>query len=363
MTTMSESVYARHGVDTEQADRATAALVAVLGQIDPGRPRRALLRSGHYANILRLTSDLGVAVSADGIGSKAIVAEQLGRFNTVGIDCVAMNANDVICVGAEPIAMLDYLSVAEADEAMLVSIAEGLKAGAEMAHIEIPGGEVAQLPGMVRSHGEGPTGFDLVGTCLGVVRLDSVITGDEIEPGNVLVGIPASGVHANGLTLARAAFPDLHEPLTEYGDASAGDVLLTPTTIYVEAVGALLESSVSVRGLAHITSESFLNLLRMEAAVGYRIDSPLPVPPIFKIVSERTGTPPTEMWDVFNMGCGFCCIVDERDAEKAVNVLSEYHRGTAIIGKTTTQTGVVELPKAGLIGTKADRFQPAQSHV
>src|ERR671931_1139208 len=138
MAPMAEGAYAKAGVDQSRAGQAIAALVEVLHAIDPGRERRALLGSGHYANVLRLDDDRGLALSSDGVGSKVIVAEQLGRFDTVGIDCVAMNVNDVICVGAEPIALLDYVAVEEPDEERLRQIAVGLKEGAEQAGVEIP---------------------------------------------------------------------------------------------------------------------------------------------------------------------------------------------------------------------------------
>src|SRR4051795_3065646 len=232
---MPEGAYASAGVDQARAGKAVAALVEVLGGIDTGRPSRALLGSGHYATILRLDERTGIALSTDGVGSKVIVAEHLGRFDTVGIDCIAMNVNDVICVGAEPIAVLDYIAVEEADPDVLRQIAEGLKTGAELAGVEIPGGELAQLPELIRGH-PSPYGFDLVGACFGTVALDSIVTGASIEPGDAVIGLPSSGVHSNGLTLARRTLPDLDETPSELGGRSVGETLLEPTVIYVRAV-------------------------------------------------------------------------------------------------------------------------------
>ena len=163
-----------------------------------------MLGSGHYANVLRVAPNLGIAVCADGVGSKVIVAEQTGRYDTVGIDCIAMNVNDVICVGAEPLAVLDYLAVEQADPGVLRDIALGLKRGAEEAGVEIPGGELAQLPELIKGH-PSPNGFDLTGACFGTVALDAIVTGDAVAPGDALIGLPSSGVHSNGLTLARRA--------------------------------------------------------------------------------------------------------------------------------------------------------------
>src|ERR687883_1423677 len=249
MGSMPDSAYAAAGVDTSRADSAVAALVGVLRTIDLGRPSRAVLGSGHYANVLRIDDRTGIALSTDGVGSKIIVAEELGRFDTVGIDCIAMNVNDVVCVGAEPIAVLDYIAVEQADPDRLRQIAVGLKEGAEQAGVEIPGGELAQLPELIRGH-PSPTGFDLVGACLGTVALDAIVTGAGVQPGDAVIGLPSSGVHSNGYTLARRALPDLREPLDELGGRRVGDTLLEPTVIYVRAVLELLRSPVEVRGLA-----------------------------------------------------------------------------------------------------------------
>jgi phosphoribosylformylglycinamidine cyclo-ligase len=347
---MSDSAYARAGVDTGLAGRGVAALVEVLRTIDTGRERRALLGSGHYANVLRLTGRTGIALSTDGVGTKLIVAEQLGRFDTVGIDCIAMNVNDVICVGADPLALLDYIAVEEASEEVLADVGRGLKTGAEDAGVEIPGGELAVVPELIRGH-PSPGGLDLVGMCVGLVELDSLVTGAGVEIGDAIIGLPASGVHSNGYTLARHALPDLTETPVELGGETVGAVLLEPTAIYVRAVRELLASEVDVRGLAHITGEGLLNLLRLDAPVGYRIDSPLPVLPIFELIAARSGSDAAEVHEVFNMGCGFCCVVPAGDAEAAVALLSDRHPGAAVIGEVNERAGVVELPRAGLVGS------------
>jgi phosphoribosylformylglycinamidine cyclo-ligase len=336
---MSESAYARAGVDQAGAGSGVGALVAVLSGIETGAPSRSVLAAGHYAAVLRLDERRGIALSCDGVGTKVIVAERLGRLDTVGIDCIAMNVNDVICVGAEPIAVLDYIAVEQADPAALRQIALGLRAGAEAAGVEIPGGELAVLPELIRGH-PSPSGFDLLGFCVGLVDLDAIVSGAAIEPGDAILGIPSSGIHSNGLTLARRALGDRDERLLE------------PTAIYVRAVRDLLGSDLEVRGLAHITGEGYLNLLRLEADAGYLVDRPLPVPPLFEEIAERGGVEPAEMHEVFNMGCGFCCIVPSGSADEAVSILARRHPGAAVIGRASTATGVVELPRAGLRGTR-----------
>jgi phosphoribosylformylglycinamidine cyclo-ligase len=347
--------YARAGVNQGRAGSGVAALVSALGRIETGRPARAALRSGHYANVLRLDRRTGLALSTDGVGTKVIVAEALGRFDTVGIDCVAMNANDLVCVGADPIALLDYIAVEEAEPAVLEQIGVGLARGAEEAGVEIPGGELAVLPELIRGH-PSPRGFDLVGFCVGLVPLDGLVTGEAVEPGDAVVGVPSSGVHSNGLTLARRALPDLHEKPAQLGGRSVGETLLEPTAIYVRAIRELLDSELDVQGLAHITGDGFLNLLRLEAEVGFRIDAPLPPPPIFELIARRGDIDGAEMHEVFNMGCGFCCVVPGAQAEAAVELLAARHPGAATIGEATDRPGLVELPGAGLRGLRGEGF-------
>jgi phosphoribosylformylglycinamidine cyclo-ligase len=348
------NAYARSGVDTGEAARAVEELVSVLGSIDPGRPSRSAVPPGHYASVLEVAPNLGVALCTDGVGSKVIVAEQASRYDTVGVDCVAMNVNDVICVGAEPLALVDYLAVERADPDMLREIATGLKAGAEQAGVEIPGGELAQLPELIRGH-PSPRGFDLTGACIGTVALDGLVTGKACVAGDVILGLPSSGVHSNGLTLARRALLEdgglaLDDRPEELGGASVADVLLEPTTIYVRAVLELLRSEIATHGLAHITGDGALNLLRLSDAVGFEIDAPLPEPPVFGLIRRRGGIPEAEMHQVFNMGCGFCCIVGAGDEAAALALLARHHPGAGRIGRVTSAAGSVALPSSGLAG-------------
>jgi phosphoribosylformylglycinamidine cyclo-ligase len=350
---MADSAYARAGVDTSRADSAISALVGVLRTIDTGKPSRSVLRSGHYAAVIDLNG-VGLALSTDGVGSKVIVAEQLGRYDTVGIDCVAMNVNDLVCVGAEPIALLDYIAVEDADPEVLRQIGVGLKEGAEQAGVEIPGGELAQLPELIRGH-PSPRGFDLAASSFGLVALDAIVTGDALQPGDAVIGLPSNGLHSNGYTLARTALPDLEE---RFGDGTIGDELLRPTAIYVRAALELLRSpDIDVHGLAHITGDGFLNLPRLSETVGWRIDSPLPVPPVCELIAERGSVSAEDMWETFNMGCGFCCVVPAAQADAVTALLGDHHPGAAVIGSVTAEGGLVELPLAGLAGRRGEGFR------
>jgi phosphoribosylformylglycinamidine cyclo-ligase len=305
-----------------------------------------VLASGHYASVLEIAPGLGLALSTDGVGSKLIVAETTGRLDTVGIDCVAMNVNDIVCVGAEPIAMLDYIAVEEADPAALEQIAVGLRRGAELAGIEIPGGELAILPELIRGH-PSPHGIELSGAGVGTVALDQIVTGRLCAPGDALIGLPSSGLHSNGFTLARAVLGE-YEQLDArpdiLGGASVADALLEPTVIYVKAVLALLRSTVAVHGLAHITGDGLLNLRRLSADAGFEIDSPLEVPPVCALICERGAIEPKQAYRHFNMGCGFAVVVAAGDAAQAAELLAAFHPGTRKIGRVTEHAGVISLP-------------------
>jgi phosphoribosylformylglycinamidine cyclo-ligase len=320
--------YAKAGVDQGAADSAVAGLVRALGAINLERPSLQVPLPGHYASVVKFDERNGIAFSTDGVGTKLVVAEELGKFDTVGIDCVAMNVNDVICVGAEPLAMVDYVAVDKADPEVCEEIGVGLARGAELAGIEITGGELAQLGELVR-------GVDVSGACIGRVALDEIVDGSAVEPGDAVIGLPSTGLHSNGYTLARTALAGIsldEDPEGRLGH-SLGEELLKPTQIYVKPIVALLRSEVDVRGLAHITSGGTKNLLRLAAEVGYEIDDPLPAPPIFDLIQERGEVSAEEMSEVFNMGCGFCVVVPEAEEAEALQLLGAHYPNAKRIGR------------------------------
>ena len=319
--------YAKAGVDQGVADSAVAGLVRALAAINLERPSLQVPLPGHYASVVKFDEGTGIAFSTDGVGTKLVVAEELGKFDTVGIDCVAMNVNDVICVGAEPLAMVDYVAVDRADARICEEIGVGLARGAELAGIEITGGELAQLGELVR-------GVDVSGACIGKVGLDAIVDGAAVEPGDVVIGLPSSGIHSNGYTLARSALAGIaldEDPEGRLG-RPLGEELLEPTEIYVKPIVELLRSDIEIRGLAHITSGGTKNLLRLAADVGYEIDAPLPVPPIFELIQERGGVSDAEMGEVFNLGCGFCVVVPEADEARTLEMLRGHYPGAQRIG-------------------------------
>ena len=313
---------------------------------------RVLVGFGHYAAVLQLSEDVALALCTDGVGSKTMVASMLDRYETIGFDCVAMNVNDLVCVGARPVALVDYLGVNTLDAHRAGAVLKGLGAAAQEAGIAIPGGELAQLPEVI-APGD-PKGFDLVGTAVGTVRPDAVIHGDAIGPGDALVGIGSSGIHSNGLTLARRVL--LHGAglcLEDHVDAlgrSLGEELLTPTIVYVGAIQALWDAGIPTPGLAHITGDGLANLCRLNGRVGFVVDD-LPEPqPIFRLIAEAGPVAIEEMYEVFNMGVGFVVVTPDEHAERVVQVVASTGLAAQRIGLVTDEPGVLRLPGTGLIG-------------
>jgi phosphoribosylformylglycinamidine cyclo-ligase len=327
---------------------------------------RPILKIGAYANVIPLPPPFGdrtgVAISTDGVGTKILVAQMLDRYDTIGIDLVAMNANDVLCVGADPLALVDSISVEQCHPRLLEEIGKGLSLGARQAGISIPGGEIAQVREMVRGVREG-YGFDLVGTCIGVVELDRIIVGQSIEEGDVLLGLPSSGIHSNGLTLARDVFFNrlgwkVDRYVAEFG-RTLGEELLEPTRIYVRAVRGLLgEPSLPVKGLFHITGDGFLNLARAEKAVGFVIDRLPDPPPVFQWIQDLGNLSDEEMYRVFNMGVGFALVVPGREVERVNALLASLGEPSAMpLGYAVSdeEKKIVIRPK-GLV-SRGNRFE------
>ena len=342
------SSYAASGVDSAKAESGLSRLRTwVEKTFDLHASARPLLPLGYFANIIRLDGlNLGIALTTDGVGTKLLVAEVLGKYDTVGIDCIAMNVNDLLCVGATPVSFVDYLAVEEVQPDILDAIGQGLYRGAELARISIAGGEIAQLREMIRGARPG-TGFDLAGAAIGTVPLDQVIIGQAVQPGDALIGLASSGIHSNGLTLARRVlFADtllnFDSYLPECG-RTVGEELLEPTRIYVPEVTAMLATDVPIKALMHLTGDGFLNLSRVEAPVGFRIETLPDIPPIFAVLQERGKLSDAEMFQVYNMGIGFCVVVAEKDVERIIDVAVEHGSqawriGTAVASAEHTIT-------------------------
>ncbi len=328
--------YAEAGVDTDQAE---AGLDRLVNRIRGTWPLAGLgavkLDVGYYANVIDV-GGIGLAISTDGVGSKVLIAQMLDRYDTIGIDCIAMNVNDLLCVGAKPLSLVDYLAVEDANPDMMDQIAIGLCEGARQANISIPGGEIAQLKEVVQGI-RGGVGFDLAGTAVGIVPLDRIIVGRDVRAGDVLVGIESNGIHSNGLTLARHVLferPGLTvKSLLPSGAATLGEELLRPTYIYVREVVEMLENGIELKALMHITGDGFLNLRRIAAPCGFSVDVLPPAPEIFTLIQNRGSLQADEMYRVFNMGIGFCVVVPPSDADRVIDIAVAQGKQAVVIGR------------------------------
>jgi phosphoribosylformylglycinamidine cyclo-ligase len=355
----SHAAYRGSGVDTEEAEAGLDRLVKRITRTwpPPGKTGAVQLPIGYFANVIDI-GGLGLAISTDGVGSKTILAERMNRYDTIGIDCVAMNVNDLICVGARPLSLVDYIAVERADAEMLDAIAIGLTEGAEEAGISISGGEIAQLEDGVR-------GFDLAGTAVGTVALDKILTGRHAEPGDSIIGIASSGIHSNGLSLARRAFfkrerpLPLDHPMPGTG-VPLGEELLRPTLIYVREVMEILERVPDVKALINVTGDGLLNLNRVDnARIGFRLDTLPEVPEIFKQIEEYGQVSRGEMFEVYNMGVGFCVIVAAGSTSLVLSILEAHGRKAWVIGTVIEdKTKGVYLTREKLVGYKK-AFRPA----
>ena len=340
--------YKQSGVDTAEAD---LGLTNIIQRVQGTWPKqghgRVVLPIGYFANVVEVNG-AGVAICTDGVGSKTIIASEMGKYDTIGIDCVAMNVNDMICVGARPLSMVDYLAVEKADASMLDAIGAGLTAGAEMAEISISGGETSQLKDIVK-------GFDLVGMAIGTVELDRVISGSDVAEGDAVIGVRSSGIHSNGYSLARRAFFQDHRYGLDHKfddlELTLGEELLRPTDIYVREAMDVLAHVADVKALINITSDGLLNLARVQAEVGFEIERVFDPHPIFPLIQRLAGVDDGEMFEVFNMGIGFCYVVPASETAPTIDILKRHGRTAQVIGHAVSDPARrVRIHEYGLVG-------------
>ena len=320
--------YAKAGVDIDRKSASIAALVEHLRFQRKGFGKPIDL-PGHFTGLIDF-GDMALTLATDGVGTKLLVADALQKWDTVGIDCIAMNVNDTICVGAEPIAFVDYIAIDKPDEKLTSEVGKGLEEGARLSNMTIVGGEIAVLPELVK-------GFDLAGTCLGAVDKKRIITGQKITPGDALVALPSSGVHSNGMTLVRKilemndiGYKDRVKGLRK----SIGLELLTPTTIYVRQVMELLDEF-DVRGMANITGGGLRNLLRLKKGTGFEIDDPVKPQAVFKVLQDLGKVSDQEMYQTFNMGMGFSMVVPGKDGDEFAKAA-----GGKVVGHAVAKEGI-----------------------
>ncbi|MEA3203664.1 MAG: phosphoribosylformylglycinamidine cyclo-ligase [Thermoplasmata archaeon] len=334
--------YAQTGVDIHKEDKAVEALAAMVSfhRTGFGAPMGKI---GHFAGLVDFGAEDALVLCTDGVGSKVEVANALRKWDTVGIDCVAMNVNDALCVGAEPLAFVDYLAVQDPDPELTKQVGIGLNEGARQSNCSLIGGETASLPGIIK-------GFDLAGTCLAHVKKANIVDGSRIQPGDALIGLASTGIHSNGYSLARRAFESASHAYTApwpwpedkaHKGQRVGDVLLEPTRIYVREVLSLLRSGIPVHGLSHITGSGLRKLRRINQGVRYDVTDPLPVHAVFTRIQEMGQVADAEMYKTFNMGMGFVVVVPAAQAKKAVAHLKglvDYE--VKVVGKVAAGNGV-----------------------
>ncbi len=362
--------YSDAGVDTEREEVALARLLSYVRRSRAFRQTgmgAQKLDIGYFANVIDIGHGTGLAVSTDGVGTKILIAQLMNRYDTIGIDCVAMNVNDILCVGAEPLSMLDYIAVGIPNPDLLADIGKGLLKGAELARISIVGGEIAQLRDMLK--GVRPNyEFDLVGTAIGAVH-GGLIVGEDIREGDAIIGLRSSGIHSNGLSLARHILR-LSQPHRdpegilierefeelENDNKTMGEELLIPTRIYVPEVMDILASNLDVKALIHITSGGLLNLNRVQSAHGFVIEY-MPEPhPVFSVLQRLGSVADEEMFRVFNMGIGFCVVVSDSDADAVMDIAARHGVDAYKLGYTVKDPAKRVIIKPKRLCGQANRF-------
>ena len=314
--------YAGSGVDIGKLDYIKSGIIAkglTYKREGFGAP---LGGEGHYAGLI----DMGyyaLAITTDGVGTKLIIADAMHKWDTVGVDCIAMNVNDLYVMGVEPLAFVDYISLEKPNDDLVRQLMIGLNEGARQANVSIVGGETAALPDIIN-------GFDLAGTAVGVVQKARVVTGAEIRPGDAVIGLPSTGVHSNGYSLVRKVIAKAGLKYTDpfpYGKKkkAIGEVLLEPTRIYAEVVG--LVRRFNVHGMAHITGGGLYNLRRI-TPFGFELTAPLPVPDVFRFIQELGNVEDKEMYRTFNMGMGYVIVCAKDDAGAVAKMA-----GGKVVGK------------------------------
>lgn len=333
--------YKNSGVDIDEGNR----FVSVIKKTVESTYNKNVLGSiGGFAGFFDISEAKGmehpVLVSGtDGVGTKLKVAIESDILNTVGIDLVAMCVNDIIVTGAKPLFFLDYMATGKLSSEKMAKVVEGIAEGCRQAGSPLVGGETAEMPGMYSGED-----FDLAGFAVGILDKTKAITGERITKGDVLVGLPSSGLHSNGFSLARKLFFEklgMSNDDVLYDDVQLKHALLAPTRIYVPQVLSVLEKGIDIKGMVHITGGGFYdNIPRvLPEGKGVKINpDAFPTPGIYKFILEKSGIEEKELYRVFNMGIGYIMVLEQAEAEKCMSLIDD----ACVIG-TVTDTGEVEI--------------------
>ncbi len=281
----------------------------------------------------------------DGVGTKLRLAQLMDKHDTIGIDCVAMCVNDIICGGASPLFFLDYIACGRNDPARIADIVAGITEGCRQAGCALVGGETAEHPGLMAEDD-----YDVAGFSVGIVDEEKIIDGKDLAAGDVLIGLGSSGVHSNGFSLVRKVFDvehaDLRTPMEELDGKSLGETLLTPTRIYVKAVQCLLKNGVHIKAISHITGGGlYENVPRMmKEGLTARIETDsYPIPPIFALIARKGGIPMRDMYNTFNMGVGLILAIPKEEVGQVKEILCRSGERAYIIGSVVAGDAGVEL--------------------
>jgi len=333
---MKQLNYRYAGVDVKKADSFVEKIKPVIGKI--GGLKGIGSFGGFFKfDIKRYKNPIFVS-SADGVGTKLKVAFLAGKHNTVGIDLVAMNVNDVLCCGATPLFFLDYISTGKINTKVLVDVVRGITHGCIQSGCSLVGGETAEMPGFYND-GE----YDLAGFCVGVVEKSKVIDGSTAKAGDLIIGLESSGIHSNGYSLVRKIFSS--KELKKLSKK-----LLKPTRIYVKPILSLLRSaqyavrSTPIKGIAHITGGAFYGkipriITKNKTFKIYK--NSWPVPEIFKLIQKKGNVSEREMYSCFNMGIGMVLVVDKTFTNRVINNLAKYHMRSWVIGEVVKGNGEI----------------------
>lgn len=328
--------YKKAGVDITKIKQSQAAIGKIIESTHKFQNKIRMAHGfGHYAGIVELPGKMLLATHTDGVGTKVLIANMMKKYDTVGIDCVAMNVNDIICIGATPISFVDYIAANKNDQKIFEQIVTGLAKGAKKAQVPIVGGETAIMPDLISGNG---FSFDLVGMVVGLLTKKQMILGKAIKQGDIIIGAKSSGLHSNGYSLARKALLSKYSIKDRIkGIGVLGNALLTPTEIYVKPILQILQKC-NVHGLAHITGGSFTKLLRLKK-IGFELDSLPETPPLMQLIEEQ-GVNKNEMYKTFNMGVGFC-VISQKDEVSSIKSIFKKHKIQAHeVGKIVNKTGV-----------------------
>ena len=327
--------YKKVGIDISEIKKSQKAIGRLISSTHKLQKKAKITHGfGHYAGIVEIPGGKLLATHTDGVGTKVIIANMMKKFDTIGIDCVAMNVNDIICIGATPISFVDYIAANKNDQRIFKQIVSGLVRGAKKSSMPIVGGETAIMPDLISGKG---FGFDLAGMVVGMLSKKQMILGNKIKPNDVIIGVKSSGLHSNGYSLARKVLSKYSLKQKFKGVGILGNALLKPTEIYVKTVLEAIEKC-SIHGLAHITGGSFTKLLRLKQ-IGFELDN-LPKTPALMQLIQDCGVKSDEMYKTFNMGVGFCIISPENQVRGIQKIITKHKMKSYEIGRISKKKGV-----------------------